>query len=139
MHGGTNDISRGVKLGTYKANDFSGNYDTNTFLGGLEYYIYTVKKQWPKAKIGYIINYQTPNSNQNRATLSPKYYKKMKEVLKKWDVKYIDLYFGKASNGKTYSDILKVNTKVYLPDNLHLNADGYKLISPYIYKWMNTL
>lgn len=139
LHGGTNDIHKGVNLGTYVSSDFSGKYDTTTFLGGLETYLYTVKKQWPNAKIGYIINYETPLSSENRRTLSEQYYTYMKKVLDKWGVKYIDLYFGYATDGQKYSDLLKVDTKIYLPDGLHLNAEGYKLISPYIYNWMNTI
>ena len=139
LHGGTNDISKGVALGTFDAKNFSGNYDTKTFLGGLETYIYTVKKQFPKAKIGYIINYETPNNNSNRKNLSASYYTEMKKVLEKWKIPYLDLFFGSAPNGTKYSDILKVNTTDYLPDTLHLNRAGYKIISPYIYNWMNTL
>ena len=139
LHGGTNDISKGVELGKFDSNDFSGKYDINTFLGGLETYIYTVKKQFPNAKIGYIINYETPNNNDNRKNLSANYYTEMKKVLEKWKIPYLDLYFGSAPNGEKYGDILKVNTNDYLVDTLHLNKAGYKVISPYIYNWMNTL
>ena len=138
MHGGFNDIYHGTKMGSYKANDFSGNYDTKTFIGGLEHYIYTVKKQWPNAKIGYIVNYATPQAT-SVAEVSDKYYSKMKEVLKKWGVSYIDLYSGTAPNGKKYSDLLKVNTNTYIPDGVHLSRKGYNLISPYIYDWMSSL
>ncbi len=139
MHGGTNDISRGTPLGTYDPTDFSGHYDDKTFLGGLETYIYTIKHQFPKAKIGYIINYPTPNSNVNRKKLSATYYTQMKKVLSKWNISYLDLFFGTSPDKVKYSRLLKVNTSTYLPDALHLNRDGYKLISPYIYRWMNTL
>ena len=52
---------------------------------------------------------------------------------------YIDLYSGKASNGTSYSDILKVTTNTYISDGIHLNRQGYNVISPYIYQWMKTL
>ena len=139
LHGGINDIHSNVTLGTYNAKDFSGNYDDKTLLGGLETYIYTVKKQWPNAKIGYIINYNTPlvyTSSNNKYAM---YYTGMKNVLKKWNIKYIDLFAGSTPSGIKYDDLLKVNTKKYISDGLHLNGDGYKLISPYIYNWMNTL
>lgn len=139
MHGGTNDITRGVPLGSYNPNDYSGNYDTKTFLGGLETYIYTAKQQWPNAKFGYIINYETPHSSQNRIKLSPNYYKEMKKVLDKWNIKYLDLFFGSSNDGVKYSDILKVKSYEYVSDGLHLNRAGYRIISPYIYDWMNTL
>jgi len=139
MHGGTNDIHNGASLGTFKTNDFSGKYNTKTFLGGLETYIYTVKTYWPNAKIGYIINYETPLSSENRIKLSAQYYTEMKKVLNKWGIKYIDLFSGSTDNGIKYNDLLKVDTKTYLPDGLHLNSEGYNLISPYIYNWMNSL
>ncbi len=142
LHGGINDISlvasRGEKKGTYKANDFSGKYDASTFIGGLETYIYTVKKQWPNAKIGYIINYRTPGATAIDP-ISKEYYNAIKTICKKWNIKYIDLFAGKTSSGQTFSSLLKVNTTTYLSDKVHLNRAGYNVISPYIYKWMKTL
>ena len=138
MHGGINDCSMGVSLGTFTSDDFSGNYNTKTVLGGLEYYIYTVKKQWPKAKLGYIINYKTPRATEVNKR-SDKYYSEIKKVLKKWNISYIDLYSGKTPNGQTYSDLLKVNTSTYIPDAVHLNREGYNILTPYIYEWMKTL
>lgn len=139
LHGGTNDIKHAIDLGSFDKDDFSGNYNEKTFLGGLETYIYTVKKQWPHAKIGYIITFATPNNIENRRKLSAKYYTAMKKVLDKWDIDYLDLYFGKTPSGKSYNDLLKVNTYEYLTDGIHLNLAGYKLLSPYIFDWMNTL
>jgi len=139
LEGGTNDIQQGAPIGDFKPNDFSGKYNTKTFLGGLEKYLYTVKKYWPKAKIGYIITYETPKSTKNRVELSESYYNELKKVLNKWGIKYIDLYSGSTNKGIKYSDLLKVDTKTYLPDGLHLNSEGYNLISPYIYNWIKGL
>lgn len=142
LHGGINDIALVARLGepkgTLKAKDFSGKYDTNTFIGGLETYIYTAKKQWPNAKIGFIINYRTP-ADSAVDPKSSEYYSLIKKVCKKWGIKYIDLYAGKTTSGKKFSDLLKVNTKTYIQDGTHLNKAGYKVISPYIYNWMKTL
>lgn len=139
MHGGCNDINKNVPLGTYEETNFSGNYDTDTFLGGLEYYLYVVTTNWQHAKIGYIINYKTPNDQSRNNEKSAPYYTKMKEVLNKWNIKYIDLFDGSNNNGQQFAELLKVNTNEYLPDNLHLNGEGYRIISPYIYNWMKTL
>ena len=142
LHGGINDISLaeccGEAKGDYNDNDFSGNYNTSTFIGGLETYIYTAKKQWPKAKFGYIINYKTPAAKSIRA-IAGEYYSIIKKVCKKWDIKYLDLYSGKTSNGTKYSDLLQVTTNKYIGDGTHLNKAGYELISPHIYEWMNKL
>ena len=142
MHGGLNDIAVSVRLGeqmgSYKANDFSGNYDSKTFIGGLETYIYTVKKQWPNAKLGYIINYKTPNDS-TIVQRDNEFYSKIMEVLRKWNISYINLFSGKTSSGVPYSTLLEVNTNKYVQDGIHLNRAGYNVISPYIYEWMNTL
>mgnify|MGYP002860542555 CR=1 FL=1 len=63
LHGGLNDVYYRAQLGSYDPNDFSGNYNTGTFIGGLETYLYKVTKTWPKAKIGYIINYKLIQRN----------------------------------------------------------------------------
>jgi lysophospholipase L1-like esterase len=139
LHGGCNDAGNKIKMGTYNDSDFSGNYDDTTFLGGLETYLYTVINQWPNATIGYIINYQTPNNARRVYSISEPYYVAMRNVLKKWHIKYIDLFDGTASNGQTYSQLLKVTESTYMPDNLHLNGEGYRIISPYIYEFMNGL
>lgn len=138
LHGGINDASAGVELGTYTKSDFSGNYNTKTILGGLEYLLYTVKKQWPNAKVGFIINYNTPLC-ESCSKRTGTFYPKMMEVLKKWNISYINLYSGSTPNGVKYSDLLKVNTKTYITDGVHVNSEGYRLITPYIYQWMKTL
>lgn len=138
LHGGINDVWSGTTIGEYDSNDFSGNYDTKTVLGGLETYIYTVKKLWPNAKIGYIINYSTPNKKDIYDN-EPYYYPKMMEVLRKWNISYINLYSGTNSSGQFYSNLLEVKTNKYVSDGVHLNRKGYELISPFIYEWMKTL
>lgn len=139
LHGGCNDIGYDVALGKISSSYDPKTFDDKTFIGGLEKYLYTVVTQWPNARIGYIINYRTPNNKLRSVTKSSIYYAEMRKVLKKWNVSYLDLFDGVAFNGETYSSILSVNTNRYLPDSLHLNDEGYKIISPYIYKWMQTL
>lgn len=139
LHGGCNDVAVNIDLGRISSSYDPTTFDDTTFIGGLEKYLYTVVTQWPKAKIGYIINYRTPNNSARGVDKSSIYYKEMRKVLKKWNIAYIDLFDGKASNGNTYSELLSVYSNRYLPDTLHLNDEGYKIISPYIYKWMQNL
>ncbi len=140
LHGGINDVGGDVPIGTYDPYDFSGNYDTDTFLGGLEMYLYDAIKTWPKSKIGYIINYKNPKDSKRPNEKTKKYFDLLKEVLEKWQISYIDLYEGVSNDGKRYSeDLLKVDTTIYLFDRLHLRKEGYEIISPYIYEWMKTL
>lgn len=139
LHGGCNDIGNDVALGKISSSYDPKTFDDQTFIGGLEKYLYTVVTQWPKARIGYIINYSTPNNRIRPVAKSSIYYAEMRKVLKKWNVPYLDLFNGVAFDGRSYSTILSVDTNRYLPDTLHLNDEGYKVISPYIYGWMQTL
>ena len=138
LQGGCNDIAKDVKIGSYVDDDFSGNYDTSTFLGGLEDYLYKAISAWPNSKFGYIITYQTPYNDKRNVLKSREYYNLMKKVLEKWNINYLDLFDGSV-NGISYNTILQTNTYKYLPDTLHLNKEGYEVISSYIYDWMQGL
>jgi len=137
MHGGINDLFYDTPIGKISNSFELSSFDSNTFIGGLEAYIYKAINKWPNARIGYIINYYTPKYSERNITWSINqykvYYDSIKEVLNKWNISYIDLSEDK------YSEILEINTTKYLPDKLHLNVNGYKVISPYIYDWMKTL
>ena len=137
MQGGINDVLYNTPLGEISNSKRENEFDVNTFAGGLESYIYNAKKYFKDAKIGYIITYYTPNYTERGLKWSyddyNKYVMMTKKILDKWNIKYLDLF------DEEYSNILKVNTKTYLPDNLHLNYEGYKIIYPYIYDFIKSL
>lgn len=137
MQGGINDVIYLTPLGEISSGKDSSLFDPKTFAGGLELYINEVKTKWPNAKVGYIISYFAPNYTERglRWTYDDhkKYVDLTKDILNKWEIKYIDLFDDK------YSEILKVHTTEYLPDHLHLNIDGYRLIYPDIYEWIKSL
>lgn len=137
MQGGINDVLYNTPLGEISNSKSENDFDVNTFAGGFESYIYNAKKYFKDAKIGYIITYYTPNYTERGLKWSyddyNKYIMMTKEILDKWNIKYLDLF------DEEYSNILKVNTKTYLPDNLHLNYEGYKIIYPYIYDFIKNL
>ena len=137
MQGGINDVLYNTPLGEISNSKSEDDFDVNTFAGGFESYIYNAKKYFKDAKIGYIITYYTPNYTERGLKWSYDDYNKYvimtKEILDKWNIKYLDLF------DEEYSNILKVNTKTYLPDNLHLNYEGYKIIYPYIYDFIKSL
>lgn len=137
MQGGINDVLYNTPLGEISNSKSENDFDVNTFAGGLESYIYNAKKYFKDAKIGYIITYYTPNYTERGLKWSYDDYNKYvimtKKILDKWNIKYLDLF------DEEYSNILKVNTKTYLPDNLHLNYEGYKIIYPYIYDFIKNL
>ena len=137
MQGGINDVLYNTPLGEISNSKSEDDFDVNTFAGGFESYIYNAKKYFKDAKIGYIITYYTPNYTERGLKWSyddyNKYIMMTKKILDKWNIKYLDLF------NEEYSNILKVNTKIYLPDNLHLNYEGYKIIYPYIYDFIKSL
>lgn len=137
MQGGINDVLYNTPLGEISNSKSENDFDVNTFAGGFESYIYNAKKYFKDAKIGYIITYYTPNYTERGQKWSYDDYNKYimitKKILDKWNIKYLDLF------NEEYSNILKVNTKTYLPDNLHLNYEGYKIIYPYIYDFIKSL
>lgn len=137
MQGGVNDLLYLTPLGEISSGFDEASFNPNTFAGGLELYISTVKNNWSNAKIGYILTYYTPNYTERGLKWSYDDYNKYivltKNILEKWDIKYLDLFDQK------YSDLLRVDTKEYLPDYLHLNDSGYRLIFPDIYEWIKLL
>lgn len=137
MQGGINDVLYNTPLGEISNSKSENDFDVNTFAGGFESYIYNAKKYFKDAKIGYIITYYTPNYTERGQKWSyddyNKYIMMTKKILDKWNIKYLDLF------NEEYSNILRVNTKTYLPDNLHLNYEGYKIIYPYIYDFIKSL
>ena len=81
LSGGYNDSQRSVssQIGTINEMDYSGNYDTTTFLGAVETCIYKLIKAYPEAKILGVIVYK----------VSSEYELYRKELLKayaKWGI-----------------------------------------------------
>ena len=122
-------------------------FDTSTFAGALEELFYYAKSDFGGAKLGFIITYSTPLSKYGGYTANAakmkEYWDTAKQICDKWDIAYLDLFSGRAADGKSYSnDILKTSSTSYFPggnDQIHLNSAGYDVISPYIAEWMKTL
>ena len=148
LHGGVNDAMEAAPIGEVSDSFDVASFDINTFAGGLEEMIHYTVSNYAGAKIGYIVNYATPNSTWGGETKDMSaYFAKAKEVCAKWNIPYIDLYSGTIElNGveNTYSyDILDMTNKgsLYNSDKgeVHIGGRGYDLISPYIGYWMRSL
>lgn len=137
LQGGINDMLLKTPLGNITSSNFKGEFDTDTYAGGLEKYISTAKENYKDAKIGYVISYYVPNYQEENYYWSYKdqdrYVKTTIAILEKYDIPYINLFEDR------YSKLLKVDTKVYLPDYLHPNKEGYELLYPIIYEWIKEL
>ncbi|MBQ1186199.1 MAG: hypothetical protein IIX54_00720, partial [Clostridia bacterium] len=129
---------------TYNVADF----DTDTFAGALEEYFYYAKQYFPTAKIGYVVTYQTPQSQYGGRTADVAAMRVQwdlaKDICDKWDISYIDLFDGCNEAGISYSELFDVNNinSAFFPgkgDNIHLNTYGYDILTPYIAEWMLSL
>lgn len=153
LHGGMADAEKnetgieGVATGAVFPHDFSipekpQDQDAYTFAKGMERLIQAAITRYNGARIGFIINYATPNNSCANARDMEKYWAVARQACDKWDIPYLDLYAGKTSDGKSYSyDILDMgNPKSPNHNNdKHLRAPGYDVITPYIAEWMATL
>lgn len=137
LEGGVNDVLYNTPIGSFSDSKDVNSFDPKTFCGGLETYLYYVTSKWSNSRIGYIITYYTPNYTERGLKWSyddyKKYYDITMKILDKWNVKYINFAT------EEFNSLLDVEKRTYLPDYLHLNDDGYKKISPYIYKFMQEL
>ena len=147
LQGGINDMHKNILLGEISEGFEKENFDDKTFAGGLETLFYYTKKYNPNSKIAFIITYQTPNSDWGENVTNREVQNELiKEICNKWDIPYLDLYDGIVyDKGKiiTYSDLLKVETgECFYKDKkteVHLDSEGYNIISKYISAWINTL
>jgi len=149
LHGGVNDAMSGATVGEMSDSKDVVNFDIDTFAGALEELIYRAREYYTNAKIGYIVNYATPNATWGNGKCKDMsaYFDVAKQICDKWEIPYIDLYEGRTyvdGVSLSYSyDILKVDTGEYMYNNdsteVHIGAKGYDAITPYIARWIETL
>ncbi len=148
LHGGVNDAMDNGPVGrmsdSYNVEDF----DTTTFAGGLEELFAYAIKEYEGSRIGYIVNYATPNSTWGGSTKDMSaYFTVAKQICDKWDIPYLNLYDGTVNvDGEELSysyDILEMDKadSLYAKDlgEVHIGGVGYDRISPYIAQWVQTL
>ena len=152
LEGGTNDadlleaLSGSSRLGTIAPDDFSGNYDRETFCGALESVFYRATKYWMGKKIGFIVAHKMgviPNERRRRRM----YFDMAVKACKKWGIPYVDLWEGCYLNpclpwmcdkSKTPEENCAENVLFY-SDGQHLTSRGYDFTSEIIENWMRTL
>lgn len=147
LQGGINDMHRGVPLGEMEESFDVSDFDNSTYAGGLEELFYYAKLYNPDSKIGFIITYQTPNSDWGEEVTDREEWAELtRNICDKWGIPYLDLYDGVVyENGdvKSYSEILKVDTGEYfyngIREQVHLGSSGYAIVSKYISIWIKTL
>ena len=135
IEGGTNDadlfdaeIRTPERIGSFSPDDYSGNYDRNTFCGALESCFYRVTQYWKGAKIGYVVAHKMgpkPSDLPRRR----KYFEKAIEICKKWGVPVTigsDAHFMDVVGQHEHNEaILK---EADFPMDLVMNTSAEKLI-----------
>lgn len=127
--GGVNDFNNGVPLGKF------GDTDTHTFYGAVETVLKTLINQNPARNIVFMTpmksNFKSekkpyPNSfEKNSQNLnSVDYVNAIKEVCGAYSVPVIDMY-----NESGISPFNEAQQKMYMPDSLHYNEEGYKRLA----------
>ena len=134
MHGGVNDAWESAPVGEMSDSFELSDFDTTTYAGGLEELFYHATKDHPDAKLGYIINFTTPNHTSGRTKDMTEYYEMGKKICEKWGIPYLNMYEDTDLNKE-----LMVNYKTHLYDYLHPSPSGYDILYRYIMYWMETL
>ena len=137
VFGGTNDFGHGdAPLGTM--------YDrtTKTFYGALHLLYISLIEKYPTAKIGIITPLHRCNEDNMRgdgdkiqdvATLKT-YVEIIREVAEYYSLPVLDLF--KCSGLQPKIPVIK---EMYMPDGLHPNNEGHKILADKIAKFIETL
>ena len=153
FEGGTNDADLlgritedhiPERLGTIDPDDYSGNYDRDTFCGALESTFYRATKYWRGKKICYIVAQKmgfNPASFKNRRA----YFEYAMQICRKWGIPYLNLWDGCYLNPMLQhmydreKSIEENEVCSMYKDGQHLTAAGYDFTTDIIDSWLKTL
>lgn len=142
LDGGANDIM-GYALG-FLNNDLKKEIGTvdmteniistgDTVIADLEEVIIELKNKFPNAKICYVqpflldedtISHLTSEENLKQEIIARRdsFYTEIQKLCTKWNMEYLDISNHFESTGTTYRQ----------DDWIHINEEGYKLLTPYL-------
>ena len=134
LNGGFNDIWSKVDLGA--VSDISvtsatvNSFDTNTTAGAMEQMFCYLSKNYPNAKIGFVINYFGYSASWDGVAFRDQFVPLAKQVCEKWGVSYLDL-----TTGTTFNGLYGIHTY----DGVHGNDIGYELVMRKMAPWLISL
>ncbi len=158
FEGGTNDADllgslvcgeRPARVGYMDMEDFSGNYDADTFCGALETVFYKAARYWKGKKIAYIVAQKMgfctdgceDDCNNRRA-----YFAEAIKACQKWGIPYLNLWDGCPLNPQLpwfYDRALSVEENIaagsFYVDGQHLSGAGYDFTADIIDSFLKTL
>jgi len=132
---GSNDYNSGRKLDN--ANNL---YDTTTFGGALRKSLKILKETYPDLRIiimspiycelGAEREKKCYNTKYGNGTYLDAYVELEKQIAEEFRVEWINAY--------QYSGIWEENAYQYLPDGLHLNAEGHKKVAEFLVEYLQS-
>lgn len=148
FEGGSNDadLVKEERLGSFDADDFSGEYDRDTFCGALESVFWRATQYWPGKKIGFIIA-QKMGVNPEAFARRRLFFDHAAAICRKWGIPCLDLWNGCYLNPrlpwmyddtKTPDENREGNIGCYI-DGQHLTARGYDITADIIDSFLRTL
>lgn len=139
VFGGTNDWGSGdAKLGNFESRD------TYTFYGALHTLYTMLTEKYPTSQIvvltplhrtgefGPVVRENMPQANKNIAL--KEYVNAIRELAEYYSILVLDLY--KTSGIQPEIPVIK---EMYIPDGLHPNDEGHKLLANRIIKFLETI
>lgn len=153
LEGGTNDadllgrITEGTvaeRFGDFLPDDYSGNYDRDTFCGALESIFCRATNHWRGKKICFIV---AQKMGLNLPTVKNRYayFAAAMKICQKWGIPYLNLWDGCYLNPRLPhmydpNKSVEENEQISLyKDGQHLTAAGYDFTSDIIDSWLKTL
>ena len=134
LEGGVNDGWFSADVGQM-CDGFDGPYDSSTLAGGLEETIAAIRRRFPRAKVGYILHHAVPDAPWGRIPQIADYIDMEIQIAKKWGIPYLDLYHDEDFCYR----VLRVKERIFMYDEVHVNALGYDLLYQKIEPWMEAL
>ncbi|MBR5570783.1 MAG: SGNH/GDSL hydrolase family protein [Oscillospiraceae bacterium] len=134
LNGGVNDVWSKANLGGVSnisvANATVNSFDTNTTAGAMEQMFCYLTKNYPNAKVAFLINYICYNSSWDGVTFRDKFAPLAKQICEKWGVSCLDM-----STDTTFNGLYGVHTY----DGVHGNDVGYEIIMRKMAPWLISL
>lgn len=128
---GINDFWGNVEIGTYSETDFTGELDTTTISGALEYIFRYCKENFPDKPICFVITHkvqETAYKENSVGNTFEDYHDVMVAICEKYGVAYYDAFLNSGLDGSNESQL-----NIYFKtdedgngDGCHPNVAGYK-------------
>ena len=135
LNGGVNDIWSAWNLGSVSSVSVESatvdSFDTSTTVGGMEQLFCYLRKNYPNAKIGFVITYNCFDGGFDSVRYRDEFVPLAKAVCDKWGIPYLDLV-----NNDSFNAEFNALPGIHTYDGVHGNDVGYDLAMRQIAPWL---